>query len=240
MLRTMLKYWNQPETEANLDRAALHALGGSIGESNSLIFDGETWYAPRRPARGKGTALHAAGSLQVIESDATDYYSDRYDVESVTRTTALVAGQFVVTLDRFRATTPHRPTWQAFTWPGAACEGNRVGVTPGGAVRLDIVPLCDAVAALTPFAGTPHSPCDGSTRVHLTASGAVNRGEMAVGLAAQSLITPWKDISGGWTVHAGACRSRRPMSSGSWDCRVSDPICWSFSGRNRPARRRAR
>lgn len=210
MLRTLLKYWNQPENADTLTRAALHALSGGIGESNSLIFDGETWYAPRRSAQGRGLELHAAGALQTVTADATDYYSDRYDVTCVTRTSALIAGRIVVTLDRYTVRTPHRAAWQAFTWPGAAADGNHVSALPGGTVRLDVIPFDPSASAdVTPFDKTPRSPCDGSTRILLTPARETTEGTLAVCLAAQPLLTPLCDLSHGWSV---TCGDRAPVT----------------------------
>lgn len=203
ILETLCQYQGVPATEANLDRAALQSLSGSLGESNSLVFDDECWYVPKRPCCGKGLALHAAGPLQVIESEAADIYADRYDVESVRRITALLDGHTVITRDRVQAATPHRITWQAFTWPGAVIQDGRICASPGGTVGLEILPLDEAAMNITPFAGTPRTPVNASDRIHVALPEGTAQADLAVCLSAQPRLVALDDISAGWTLQVG-------------------------------------
>ncbi len=206
VLVTLLKYWSQEPTDENVRKAALHAVSGSVGESNSLVIDRENWYVPLHPVAGRGRALHAAGGLQVIESEAAAYYTDRYDAIRVDRMSALVGGRYVVTVDDTAFRSPHTLTWQVFTWPGARLEGRRVVAEAGGEVRLDIIPGADGTAELTPIAGFPSYPRQGSTRVEIALPAPVAQARLPVCLVPQPLLTPVLDVTRGWSLHADGRR----------------------------------
>ncbi len=113
--------------------AAKRAVGGFVGMSNSLHFDGEDWYCPKRRAHGKGESCYSAGPLQVITSDATEYYTDRYDVTRVRRISAMLAGRWTVTMDQVMAETEHDVTWQVFAAPDVQVHDKGIrAVTPDG------------------------------------------------------------------------------------------------------------
>jgi hypothetical protein len=140
LVEGLRRYLGQPETPEGLTRTLRHAVAGGIGDSNSLVVDGENWYVPLRSVGGQGLAVHDAGCLQVIESDSADYYRDRYDVTKATRISALVDGEIVLCLDDWASETPHRLTWQAFTWPEASQADGRVCADIGGLLQLDFLP----------------------------------------------------------------------------------------------------
>jgi hypothetical protein len=183
-------------------------VAGGIGDSNSLVVDGENWYVPLRPVGGQGLALHDAGRLQVIESDAADYYRDRYDVTKATRISALVDGEIVLCLDDWVSETPHRLTWQAFTWPEAAQADDRVRADIGGLLQLDFLPGQNGQWALTPVAGFPKAPCNASTRLEFQLQEPTVAARLLMGMVIQSQLDEGEDISAGWTLEA-AGESRR-------------------------------
>lgn len=191
-----------PDTAEGMARALRYAISGSIGDSNSLVVDGESWYVPLQPVAGKGLALHEAGSLQVIESDAVDYYRDRYDVTRATRISALVAGRIVLCLDDWIAPTPHRLTWQAFTWPGAIQTGAGVQADIGRQLQLDLVAGSVGTWKLTSVPGFPKTPCNGSTRLEFQLPEPVSAARLLIGMVIQDQLDAGEDVSRGWNLQA--------------------------------------
>jgi len=198
----VMKGWNpmyaEPATPEAETRLLRQAVSGSIGDSNSLVIDDENWYVPLKPVSGKGRALHDAGSLQVIESDAVDYYRDRYDVTKVTRISALVDGHVVLCLDDWASKTPHRLTWQAFTWPGACQVAAGVQADIGGQMQLDLLPGQAGEWNLTPVSGFPQSPCNGSTRLQFRLPASVSSARLMMAMGIQSRMDAGEDLSQGW------------------------------------------
>jgi len=162
-----LKYlnWDVPAmseylgTEAT-QKAIASAIDGSIGESNSLIIDEEDWYVPLRPVRGKGRELRAAGNFKLIASDATDYYTDRYDLSKCTRSSLLIGGDYALVIDQIKSLSPHRVTWQAFTWPGTVYRDGGAVSNAADTVRLDILGPPQATTTLKEIPGFPLQPCN--------------------------------------------------------------------------------
>jgi hypothetical protein len=196
-LRAMI---GQPDTADGMAKTLRHAVGGSIGDSNSLIIDEENWFVPLHAASGKGVALHDAGALQVIESDAVDYYKDRYDVVRANRISALIDGRVVLCLDDWETKTPHVLTWQAFTWPDAVIDGSVVKANIGNQLQLDLIPGQPGAWKSTSVKGFPKSPCNASTRVGFTLPRSVSSARLLMGMVIQDRLDPGADWSGGWTL----------------------------------------
>jgi hypothetical protein len=214
LVQGLRRYLGQPETPGGLTLTLRHAVAGGIGDSNSLVVDGENWYVPLRSVGGQGLALHDAGRLQVIESDSADYYRDRYDVTKVTRISALVDGEIVLCLDDWVSETPHRLTWQAFTWPEAAQADGRVRADIGGLLQLDFLPGQNGQWALTPVAGFPKAPCNASTRVEFQLPKPTAAARLLMGMVIQSQLDEGEDLSAGWTFEAsGESRSGVNLSA---------------------------
>jgi len=175
------------------------AMGGSVGLSNSLVVDGESWYVPLAPRTGSGQALHALGALQAIRSDATSYYTDRYDVSRVTRSSMLVRGRYVLVSDRFIAATPHALTWQAFLRVDAEIKNGRVVQQTPEQVRCDFIPLQQGTLDLTPAPTYPKYPAEGrSIRLRHTVPAATDiRIDMA--MAPRTVLALVADVTDGWT-----------------------------------------
>ncbi|OPZ86813.1 MAG: PBS lyase HEAT-like repeat protein [bacterium ADurb.Bin429] len=190
--------------EIPLERAVEMAMDGSVGLANALVFDDEPWYVPLAPRRGHGEALHDAGPLQVVRGNATEYYTDRYDVSRVTRTSALVRGRYVVVTDRVNAESPHSLTWQAYLRPEAALEEGHAVITTPEQVHGDVIPLQDGTLTLTEVDGYPRFP--GETRSllmrHTVAAG--NDVRLDVALAPQSLLDEIADLTDSWERRIGA------------------------------------
>ena len=202
LVQGLRRYLGQPETPEGLTRTLRHAVAGGIGDSNSLVVDGENWYVPLRSVEGKGLAVHDAGRLQVIESDSADYYRDRYDVTKVTRISALLDGEIVLCLDDWASETPHRLTWQAFTWPEASQADGRVCADIGGLLQLDFLPGQAGQWALTPVAGFPKAPCNASTRLEFQLQEPTTAARLLMGMVIQSQLDEGEDLSAGWTLEA--------------------------------------
>ena len=202
VMRGFRNMFGLPDTAAGLSQALRHAISGSIGDSNSLVVDGENWYVPLKPAAGKGLALHDAGGLQVIESDAVDYYRDRYDVTRATRISALVDGRIVLCLDDWVAPTPHRLTWQAFTWPGAIQTNTGVQADIGRQLKLDLLAGPAGAWKLTPVPGFPKTPCNGSTRLEFQLPEPVATARLLIGMVIQDQLDAGEDLSRGWNLIA--------------------------------------
>ena len=214
LVEGLRRYLGQPETPEGLTRTLCHAVAGGIGDSNSLVVDGENWYVPLRSVGGQGLAVHDAGCLQVIESDSADYYRDRYDVTKASRISALLDGEIVLCLDDWASETPHRLTWQAFTWPEAAQVDGRVRADIGGLLQLDFLPGQTGQWALTPVAGFPKAPCNASTRLEFQFQEPTTAARLLMGLVIQSQLDEGEDLSAGWTLEAaGESRSGVNLSA---------------------------
>lgn len=208
VMQGMRRRFGQPDTPEGMAHVLRYAVGGSIGDSNSLVVDGEHWYVPLKPVAGQGLALHDAGALQVIESDAAAYYRDRYDVTRATRISALIDGRAVLCLDDWASETPHRLTWQAFTWPGAVQTAAGVSADIGGQMQLDLLPGQAGQWTLTAVPGFPKEPCNASTRLEFTLPEPTNAARILMGMAIQDQIDAGEDLSSGWTLDAaGQCRT---------------------------------
>lgn len=186
--------WNAHITDAE---ALRNALSGSIGLANSIVLDQEYWYVPLGPRRGTGQALHAVGPLQALRSDATAYYRDRYDVASITRSSLLVDGRYVLVTDRVRSATPHLLTWQAYVRQEASAADGRVILTTPEQVRCDIVPVQPGQLELTPVTAYPKLGDNRSALLRHTLPATAD-GRVDVLLAPQPAAVPLQDLSDGW------------------------------------------
>lgn len=214
LVQGLRRYLGQPETPEGLTRTLRHAVAGGIGDSNSLVVDGENWYVPLRPVGGRGLAVHDAGCLQVIESDSADYYRDRYDVTKATRISALVDGEIVLCLDDWASETPHQLTWQAFTWPEAFQADGRVRADIGGLLQLDFLPGQTGQWTLTSVAGFPTAPCNASTRLEFQLKAPTAVARLLMGMVIQSQLDEGEDLSAEWTLEAsGESRSGVNLSA---------------------------
>ncbi|MEI6425083.1 MAG: hypothetical protein WCP55_22935, partial [Lentisphaerota bacterium] len=180
------------------EHAAGIAMNGSVGMSNALVFDNEGWYVPMRPCHGKGEHLHVVGPMQVVRSNATEYYTDRYDVSRVTRSSVMVNGRYVLTSDRVLSKSEHELTWQAFLREDAKMENGRVIVHTPEQVRCDIIPLQEGTTVITPVAGYPVRFAEGrSVRIqHTVPPGNDVRIDMA--LLPQTCLDTVADLTDGW------------------------------------------
>ena len=193
-LETMKQYRGP---DMSHEQALRWSLSGGIGLSNALFVDGEDWLVPERECVGTGEALHAIGPLQVVRSDATAFYSQRYDLESVTRTSVLVAGRAAFVCDRARSQTPHRLTWQAFVRQNATLEKDRVVVETPERVRCDLIPLQAGELELEMVEGYPVAPIYRSARVRQTGELSANpRFDFA--LVPQPLYEIAQDLTDDW------------------------------------------
>ncbi|MHB9023058.1 MAG: HEAT repeat domain-containing protein [Armatimonadota bacterium] len=187
--------WGVRSTEEELTR---RAMSGSVSCANALILDGESWYVPLSPVQGHGEALHAHGELQVLRSDATAIYRDRYDVSAVTRTSVLVKGQYLLVSDRVCAATPHQVTWQAFLRRQVTHDSLRMTVETPELVHCDLIPLQPGTWALAPVSNYPKNLDEGkSVRTQFTVPASCDvRLDMA--LLPQLGYQIVEDITDGW------------------------------------------
>jgi len=201
------------------EQAAAHAMNGSVGMSNALVFDNEGWYVPLSPKHGKGEVLHIAGPLQVIRGNATDYYTDRYDVGRVTRSSVMVRGRYVLTSDRVISQSPHALTWQAFLREQATVEGPRVVVCTPEQVQCDVIPLQAGSLVLTEVAGYPTRMAEGrSVRVQHTVAPACDV-RIDIALVPQTCLGKPVDLTDGWSREIAGRRDTVSLT----DAYLSDP-----------------
>ncbi|MHB9132098.1 MAG: HEAT repeat domain-containing protein [Armatimonadota bacterium] len=179
------------------EEAANMAMDGSVGMSNALVLDGEGWYVPLSPKTGEGKALHVAGPLQVITSDATTFYTDRYDVSRVSRTSAMVDGKYLLVSDRVQSASPHTVTWQAYVRREAEAQGGGVVIHTPEQVRCDLVPLQAGELTLTEVEGYPRLADSRSILVRHTVPASTDL-RLDVGLAPQNTLQPVVDLTEDW------------------------------------------
>ncbi len=201
--------------EEGLAQAARRAVMGNTGISNSLIFDDEDWFVPLAPARGLGEACHQVGPLQVLSSDASSYYKDRYDVTAVRRITALCGGTWCVTRDRVSAATDHRVTWQAFVPRSATATGTRVDAAAPVGVGLAILPEGAVTPGLALAPEFPsHGPLEpGATRIRYAGATEAGQYERAFCLLPYQTLAPEAGapcvLEDGWETKFGGGRRRK-------------------------------
>jgi HEAT repeat protein len=187
--------WGVRSTEDELTRMAMN---GSVSGANALILDGESWYVPLAARQGHGEALHAHGELQVLRSDATAIYRDRYDVSAVTRASMLVAGRYLLISDRVRAATPHAITWQAFLRRHVVQDGACVRVETPELVRCDLIPLQAGTWNVTPVSGYPKNLDAGeSARAQFTVPASADA-RLDMALLPQVGYRVVEDLTAGW------------------------------------------
>lgn len=201
------------------EQAVEMAMNGSVGMANALVFDKESWYVPLAPRHGKGECLHVAGPLQVVRSNSTVYYTDRYDVSRVTRSSILVHGRYGLVSDRVIAKSPHALTWQAFLREEAKVDGDHVTIHTPEQVRCDVIPLQAGGLVLTPIPGYPTHLAEGrSVRVeHTVASGSDVRIDVA--LVPQTCLDLVADLTDGWKRDVAGASSAVSLV----DAYLSDP-----------------
>ena len=174
------------------------AMAGSVGQANSLVLDGETWYVPLAPCTGTGQAFHRAGDIQALRGDAIAYYTDRYDLSRATRASVLLRGRYVVVSDRIVARTPHTVTWQAFLREDVKADAARAVIRTPEQVRCDLIPLQAGSLELTPAPGYPKGPLEGrSVRLQHTVPAASDV-RLDVALVPQRLLDTEADLTDGW------------------------------------------
>ncbi|MHC4886757.1 MAG: HEAT repeat domain-containing protein [Planctomycetota bacterium] len=199
MLKALAKSWRMELTEERVHRQIERAIGGNLGASNSLVIDGEDWFVPLNAVRGEGRALHGAGNVRLIESDAAAMYVDRYDLTRCARTSVLIGESVLLCIDRVEAKTPHNFTWQAFTWPDAMLRDGGATASAMGAVRLDLMGPAGAAWAMDPIADFPRWPAKGSTRLRMQHGGESQALTIPVCMTAQRTAEMGWDLSAGWS-----------------------------------------
>ena len=178
--------------------AAIHSgMDGNIGQSNALILDHENWYVPRSPCHGHGEALHAVGPLQVLRSDAADYYRDRYDVQRALRSSLMVDGRYTLLCDRLSTHTPHAVTWQAFLRREATQGEGRVTIRSAEQVQCDLIFGQPGALQLEPIPEGPAGPEVGSTRCRFTVP-AAGEVRLDAALIPQATLEELADLTDGW------------------------------------------
>jgi len=187
------------------EQALARLTNGSVGQSNTLVFDDEAWYVPLDPCRGQGEAFGYTGSLQVVRSESAALYADRYDVDRVQRSSLLVGGQYVVTCDKVDFRSPHRVTWQAFLRSNAKVQKGRVVVRTPEQVRCDIIPLQAGELQLDDAVGYPRMPDGRSIRMHHSVP-AADSVRLDVALLPQPCLRFREELTHGWQRHFGEQR----------------------------------
>ncbi len=191
--------------EPTLEDAMRYGIDGNIGQANTLILDGESWYVPLHPCHGVGEALHAFDPLKVLRSAATDHYRDRYDVESVTRTSLLIDGRYAIISDQVRAASPHSITWQAYLRSPAVLSDQRVIIEAPELVQCDLVFPAEAQCVLDEIPTYPSQPDGKSIRCSCTMPPALET-RIDVALIPQARSVLFDDLSDEWQRTIGGAR----------------------------------
>jgi len=207
--------WDQTVSDAD---AINISTAGSVGWSNSIIVDDEPWYLPLNPCHGEGLSIHEAGPIQLVSSDATRFYTDRYDVRQVRRTSMLLHGRYALVTDRIAFDSPHRITWQAYARQNLRVHGSRITINTPEQVQCDVICGQNASWHTTDIADYPRSPEAGSTLIQLRYESACQH-RADVLLAPQQCVDQPADLTEGWLRHVGS--DRRAVSL--HDAWLNDP-----------------
>jgi hypothetical protein len=189
----------------SMEAAIRWTMDGNIGQSNALILDHEDWYVPLRPCRGHGEALHTVGPLQVLRSDAADYYRDRYDVERALRTSLMVDDRYALLCDQVTTRTPHAITWQAFLRRETTQADGRVTIRSAEQVQCDLIFGQPGAIQLDPVPQGPDGPEVDSMRCRFMAPAAATVRLDAI-LIPQRTMEEVADLTDGWQRRIGENR----------------------------------
>lgn len=102
---------------SSVDPQVLALFPGVILSSNSIVIDGNVYYAPDEHREGTGVMRRDIPGLQMIASDSAEYYRPVYDIDVMLRTSIQVFDRFWVVVDDVVAQTDHEFTWQVYTRP---------------------------------------------------------------------------------------------------------------------------
>ncbi len=183
---------------------------GLIGASNSIVVNGEDFYAPPEPRAGRLTGFADSANLQAVAAETADYYRPRYPVTSMQRTSILIRDEYFLVTDLILAKTPLRFDWQVFARgaisPGA---GNALRLLTQEQVAVDILPLNPAAKPeLAPAPGFPAEMEGASTRIRYGVAG--RQVELPFVIVPHDLLRPLCELDDGWAVsRAGEAAGRR-------------------------------
>ncbi|MBI4023820.1 MAG: HEAT repeat domain-containing protein [Verrucomicrobia bacterium] len=138
---------------------------GCVGGANALVFEQQPWHFPRGRVEGRGTLWCQLQGLQAVSADCTGHYSQRYPVRRVERTTLLIDGDYVVTLDQIESEKPLAASWQVYACPDAKKMDRLVKVRTPQGPSLSLLPEDASTLNLEPCPGFPCHPNTGSARV---------------------------------------------------------------------------
>lgn len=112
---------------------------GTVGAHNSIVFDDEEHFTPRTSCEGHLVFSHYQPGVALFESDVTDCYRNRYDIQSIRRASLVLDDDLVLVRDLIDGNIPHKVTWRAHARDGLVQSApGYFAVTTPEHVRLEI------------------------------------------------------------------------------------------------------
>ena len=146
---------------------------GFIGTSNAIVIDGRRSYFPRSTRRGTLVGEERSPDRHAVCADAGEFYRPAFDVRQMRRLISVESSGVTWIVDRARADSVHRFTWQAFVPPTSTLKADSLQVV-AIEQQLTIGWANSPVARLIPSSHFPAKgndglswPWEGSLRIDL-------------------------------------------------------------------------
>ncbi|MHB9024693.1 MAG: HEAT repeat domain-containing protein [Armatimonadota bacterium] len=189
--------------------------GGGPGAHSCILIDGQEDYIPTERAHGQVTAFADLGEAALLATESAASYQPTYDVTSVRRTSALLAGgRALIIRDDVQAESPHtyqtrffvRPTLQEMP----AQEGRPYFVidTPER-VRFHLLPLEQAQVVRRVREGFPREFEGRSAQLDFLHPNSGTTSSFSLLVIAEDQVEPLEDVTDGWQVYGGPTREEQ-------------------------------
>ncbi|PTX97551.1 hypothetical protein DB346_21410 [Verrucomicrobia bacterium LW23] len=139
---------------------------GSLGAHSCIVVDGAIEHTnsgggfrnvPEEVVTGTLQRLESLDELQVLAADVAPFYANRFDIQSMVRSSALVDDRLWVILDSIAAETSHEFTWQLVLRWGASLTEYGARLTTAEHVVLDVISVDSARFSMHDVPGYPNT-----------------------------------------------------------------------------------